>query len=505
MRTVIITFMLCWCAAAQFNQVPPGPLYIAGNATIGTTVLTTGQSIGVLCSGDVTTTLQAAINALAAASGGIVRLSSGACYSTAQITIPNDAASPAPHQVPITLEGQGSHWAGISSPIKGETSLDLRYSGTVGKIVSYGLGLLATRDITLTNATSTDSLPFVYVTNTTFQPKRTSFLGSASASPYAQAIVLGGQGATVTGDSTGYFQGYGTLIDGNYFYQVQGVLLQVNANAVQITNNVWWNTCKGAAISDWNDASYQNAGLYTSGNLIEMNNMTYGIALYRTLGAVLNGDMFYDASGTFTSYYFFNGANALPNLVTPGFIAVASIAKLCTGAGCPTFPTASAAGVLSNFDKVGGYVNSNFKTGRLEVIGNRIVLRSANSDEVFDFYNPSAHLVRLQPTQSDGSLEFTDYQSNTLLTQANDGTWKLRNNKASTGYTYWETQGGAGQSTIPLGRYKSAANVTGTTIEADGAYTFNLQGAGSGNRPVCFDLNGKLYAGTNAAGVLACP
>jgi hypothetical protein len=425
---------------------------------------------------DESTAVQAAITAALAANGGVILFPAGRYRINAQLLIPNDGASPAPHQKPLRFVGVGSHWAGIASPILGESVLDLRYAGTIGKIVTFGLGVLDFDRLTLTNGGS-DSLPFVYTTNTTLHVEGCAFIGATAASPLQDAIVLGGHTLTTTGDATGHFQGYGTIIAGNYFdYIHRGVLLQVDANAVVIRDNAWWTNCGGsAAIEDWNDPSYQNEGLFTSGNLIEMNNYTYGIALYRTGGATLLGDMFYDGA-TFTAYYFFNSvANALPNLVVPGFYAAATAAKLAAGAGCPAFLQATAAGTVSCLDGTGAFTNAVLKTGRLEVHGPRLELYAANGDDVAGFYNSSAHVVKLIAAQADGSLVIGDSAANAVLVFANpDGTFTFQNMKPTTGYTYWQTQGGAGQGAIPLGRWYSHAGVLGTIVNADGSFTFNL-------------------------------
>lgn len=444
---------------------------------------------------DNTTAVNAAISAALAAGGGIIYFppAAGKYRINSQILIPNDSASPVPHQKPLRFLGGGAHFAGIASPIYGESVLDLRYTGTTGKIVTLGLGLLSFENITLTNG-GADSLPFIYTTNTTLQIKRTAFIGSSAASPYQDAMVMGGQGTDADGTVNGYFQGYGAVIEGNYFsYIHRGMYLQRHANAIVFRDNTFWNTCGGtAAVQDWNDATVQNAGLTTTGNLIEMNHYTYGFRFDRTIGNVMTGDNFYDADGTFTAYYYFGSAStARPNIVLPGYYDAATASKLCAGAGCPALPVTTAAGTLSLLDGAGGYTNSSFKTGRLEVVGNRIVLRAANNDEVFNFYTPTGHDIQFLPVQSDGNLRFADYQGNVILKQNNDGTYQFKNNKASTGYTYWEVVGGAGQSTIPLGRWKDLSGTTGTTVNADGSFTFNLLN-GSGNAAALLDANGKV-------------
>jgi hypothetical protein len=443
------------------------------------------------------TAVMAAISAAQNANGGTIYFPPGRYRINSQLLIPNDSASPAPHQKPIQFVGAGSHWAGIASPLNGESILDLRYGGTVGKIVTLGLGKLGVENLTLTNG-GTDSLPFIYTTNTTLHIAQSAFIGASGASPFQDAIVLGGRGAVVNGSSTGYFQGYGTIIEGNYFdYVNRGVLLQVNANAVVIRDNTWWTNCAGtAAIEDWNDTSYQNAGLFTSGNLIEMNNYTYGISLYRTIGATLLGDSFYDG-GTFTSYYHFNSANALPNMVVPGYYTTS--AKLSSGAGSPAFPVTSAAGVLSFLDSAGAFTNSVIKTGRLEVVGNRIVIRNGTTnDDVFNIYNSSGHTAKLLASQSDGSLVIADNAANNVLTFANpDGTFTFKNNKATTGYTYWETQAGAGQAAIPLGRWKDLNGTTNTTVTADGSFRFDARAVSA--LPTCNAAATGTHATVNDA------
>jgi hypothetical protein len=412
--------------------------------------------------------VQAAITAANAASGGVIYFPAGTYLISGQLLLPNDAASPAPHQKNFTFRGVGSHFAGIASPISGGSILNLTYGTSTGKVITYGLGSLTLEDITFTN-THADSLPFIYTTNTTLHVNRCAFIGKAGQSPLSDAIILGGIGASVTGDSTGYFQGYGATIDNSYFdYIHRGVVLNRNANAVCIRGNSWWTNCGGtSAIGDWNDAACQNAGLYTSGNLIEMNNYTYGIALDSTSGATLIGDTFYDGGGTFTSYYYF-GARALPNLVIPGFYAAATFAKLASGTKAPALPVTSGAGILSLLDSTGTYTNSSLKTGRLEIKGNRLVLRAANDDEVFNWYT-STHTAILTPAQADGFLSFRDSGGNEgLKFSSADGSWIFKNTKASTGATSWTAQAGAGQGTTPITSFKDSAGTARATVGPNG-------------------------------------
>lgn len=514
MKTIILSLCFALAAAAQ---VPPGGSSNAsrlrgmppcsatvttscvpnadasGNVAVGGAVLGPDQQIDVKCSGDVTTTLQAAINALSAANGGIVRLSTGSCYSTAQITVPTDAASPVPHQKPLEIAGNGSHWSGIASPTNGGTILDLRYVGTTGKIKLLGLGRLTLRDLSIVNATSTDSLPFIYTTNTTLHVRGVSFIGSSTASPLQDAIVLGGRGAEADGTTDGYFQGYGTVIDSNYFDYIQrGVLFQKHANAVVVSNNSWWTNCAGsAALEDWDDASYALAGLTIVGNLIEMNGYTNGFSFKRAIGASILGNNFYDPGAGVTSFYAF-GANATTNTVVLGYQDTAT-KPLCTGAGCPTFFRTTAAGEITLSDGT-ATGQGTLKVGRLEVKGNRIVLRNGTTgDDVFNFYSSSGHAVKAAPSQSDGTLALTDYAGNNVFVlTGGDGTLLVRNEKPTTGYTYMQFRGGEGQSAIPLARFMDLNAVTGTTINADGSITMNLL-TGVGNGFACLDANGKIY------------
>lgn len=430
---------------------------------------------------DDSTAVAAAITAATNANGGTIYFPAGTYLISGQITFPNDAASPAPHQKSLRLLGTGAHFSGIAAAVNGGSVLNLTYAGTIGKMVSYGLGQLTIENLTLKN-TGSDSLPFVYVTNTTLLARRSTFIGASAASPKQDAIVLGGQGAAVNGSSTGYFQGYGTLIDANYFdYINRGVLLQVNANAVQITNNVWWADCAGtAAIEDWNDTSYQNAGLFTSGNLIEMNGYTYGIHLYRTLGATLVGDSFYDG-GSFTSYYNFNSiANALPNYVIPGYFATAT--KLSSGAGSPAFYVSAAAGISTStngtnlVDSTGAFTNSQLRVGRIELISNRFVVRNGSTfDDVFNLYNNTGHSVKMFASQSDGFLGLGDSGANTVFqVTASDGTMTFKNTKASTGYTLMEVQPGAGQSTIDMMRVRDSGSTIQAKFKSDASLVLSL-------------------------------
>lgn len=223
-------------------------------------------------------------------------------------TVPNDGGT-APQAVPISLKGAGSHWSGRGRPMNGSTVLDFQGAATYGKITLTGLGLFKARDITFTDSVATGGA-LIYTTNTTLDIQSCSFVGkTAGLSATQDAIILGGPNQIEGGSGvTDGFQGYGTVITGNYFHNIRRVIYgRAFCNAVSITHNTIWSTCgagddtpcmeiDGAPAGGGQVA----AGNMIVGNLFELTNYKYGIKLANAQRNYLH-NRFYDSTAKTTA------------------------------------------------------------------------------------------------------------------------------------------------------------------------------------------------------------
>jgi hypothetical protein len=275
-----------------------------GNADIGTTVLTTAQTLDVVCSGNITTAFTAALALWQAGSISTIRLSSGSCYITTIATLYNTGGS-APTQPPLRITGQGASMNGYWTTLPtGGTMLDLQQNATVAKIDTRGAGYLEIDHLTLMDS-QTDCAPFIQSTNTTLRVHDVTFSGTATgAAACNDGIRLGGgTSATVGSAATSPFQGYGTVIASNFFDKIQqGVYGQNFANSVIIANNTWSPTCGGG--STVGAVHFDGTGGFASdntpsGNLVEVTNYVYGFLFgNNSYGNGGIGNQFWDHTGT---------------------------------------------------------------------------------------------------------------------------------------------------------------------------------------------------------------
>lgn len=231
-------------------------------------------------------TLQAAINVACSTSstGGVIYVGSGVFTVSTQISLPNNgASSPVSYQTPCRIIGVGSSANGewSAGDIGFGTTLDLTYDASVAKIVTTGSGKLVIEHITLED-TSTDCAPFIQTTNTTLVIRDDRFFGTASGtSACNDAIILGGTTATIgtaTGDA---FQGYGTVIQNNFFSKINvAVLGQQAANGIVISGNTVSANCGGSTTPSapfqftGGGSSNINTGLNAYSNVEELTNYT---------------------------------------------------------------------------------------------------------------------------------------------------------------------------------------------------------------------------------------
>ena len=278
---------------------------------------------------DDTASVQAALNSMTT-SGGELRFSAKKYLISGQLTVPHDGSFVAPKMASIILSGSGAGHTGRGTAPVGGTILDMRFSGTYGKIIGLGLGLLKIKDISFIDGGS-DSTPFIYGTNPTMHISGCSFLGTKVGVLADQdAIVLGG---TLDVESFGGiddgFQGYGSVIENNYFGRIRRAVwgrMFFNGNVIQ--NNTIWNTCgsnialAGAIELDGDPAntSMQKAvGNVITGNLIEATGYQWCIVLRESEQNTITGNNFYDESASTIGYIYCVPTSAVFNTIVAGF------------------------------------------------------------------------------------------------------------------------------------------------------------------------------------------
>lgn len=268
---------------------------------------------------DDSTAVIAAITA-ASLTGGTVYFPAGTYRIDSRLAIPNDGDT-VPKQRPIKLQGAGALYSGrgATSAPYGGTILDLRYAGSPAKIDTRGLGLLEITGLTLEDTTD-GTTPFIQTTNTTLLVNHSGFYGKTGGLLAVQdAIVLGGTSADDDGSATSYFQGYGTVIDSNYFGQIRrGVYGRSAVNGVVVTNNFWWANCGGSAAFESDGFAYNNAGWYVAGNVIEELYYTYAFFLTKTNNSTFVGNNLYDTAAATTAHYRFDLVSSY-NTVIAGY------------------------------------------------------------------------------------------------------------------------------------------------------------------------------------------
>lgn len=301
------------------------------------TVDTTGTN-------DSSDAVTAAIAAAYAAGGGVVEFPVGTIRIDDQITMPNDGATPA-KQPTIMLRGKGCHWSGRGTAIVGGTVLDLRYDGTQGKVRTNGLGLLVVEHLTFTDEDGTDT-PFLYTTNTTLHVRDCGFMGTKNGELCDQdAIICGGTTATEGGNGwDDGFQGYGTVIQNNYFNKIRRAVygrVFFNANVVR-DNTVWSgagsNLVGGACFELDGDTTNVTSGNVFTGNLIEMTNYPYGFKVADAQRNTFAFNQFYDPdAGTSLAAFRFE-TTGKENLVLMGFKAgtLTAVSDASTDGTAPT-------------------------------------------------------------------------------------------------------------------------------------------------------------------------
>jgi hypothetical protein len=204
-----------------------------------------------------------------------------------------------PQMPDIWISGASGNQSGNAQKPIGGTILDCRYQGdTIGCFQFRGSGQVKITDISFIKGTSGLTNTFIHTTLTTLKISDCSFLGY-DISNRCRAIVLGGNTAFLSSPDTSAemgFQGYGTVIEKNYFNWIStGVMLQTYANAVIIRDNNFWNGCGGFAAIWLACKNDTNTGNVIADNLIEMNHYTWGVYLgVHSVSNSVRGNNFFD-------------------------------------------------------------------------------------------------------------------------------------------------------------------------------------------------------------------
>jgi hypothetical protein len=169
----------------------------------------------------------------------------GTCRFTTDIgTIPNTGGS-TPTQTSLHIFGTGSSANGYWGILPSAPSvLDLRYNASVGIIDTRGAGVLEIDHLNI-KYNGTGCPVFIHDTNTTIRVHDNAFEGNASQTSACNDVFeLGGPSSTTVGSaSTSPFQGYGTVIERNFFSQIRRELYcRTFCNNVQFVNNTGSNS-----------------------------------------------------------------------------------------------------------------------------------------------------------------------------------------------------------------------------------------------------------------------
>ncbi len=263
---------------------------------------------------DDSTAVLAAITAAYNSGGGTVLFPKGTYRVDSQIALANDGKQLSingvyPQQPTIRLVGMGgggdSTWlygSSFTAPTA-PSVIDLRYAGSVAKIVTKGKGLLEIANLQLKDTTD-GTLPFVLTTNTTLKIHDCSFIGKTEAVDATLAqdiIILGGNNIAHLGDldNDAPFQGYVTTIENNYFNNLRKILLNKYVNGVTISKNFWALGCGGdCALEMIGDVGEYNSRNFITGNAIEVGHYNYGIKLKYAKYNYFFGNGLYDATPT---------------------------------------------------------------------------------------------------------------------------------------------------------------------------------------------------------------
>lgn len=256
------------------------------------------------------TAVNAAFTACYAAGGGTIVFPAGIIRLDSFPTIPNDGQS-VPFQPPITMLGAGSHRDGSLaanlSSYSGGTILDIRDSSGIAKIDTRGRGVLAIRDLTLTNLGTADTIPFIKTTNTVLHIENVAIYGHSSKSQSTcnqDGIQLGSYSASgyvPGGGTSACYSAYGTTIHDVYFDRIQrGIYGLTSCNSLT-ANGLTFGTHCGAG-SGIGAIHFDGTGDIAKANFIsdvilEMTGYVHGIYLKAATRNIFTAIGFWDPGG----------------------------------------------------------------------------------------------------------------------------------------------------------------------------------------------------------------
>lgn len=272
--------------------------------------------------------MQTLINALGTTGGDI--FVPGHAVISDQLTFPFDATSPVafgPRHIRIFgLGGMADgRWTG-STPA-GASTLDLQYAGAgVAKIDTRGRGVLELDHLALVSG-GADDVPFIQTTNTTVRIHDCAVYGHAANSGTAcvQDFLLGGGTGTTEYDMTaaGSFQGYGSVIKDNYFFNIRRIVYGRDAfNGNTITENTVSTSCgnsAGGCIEVVGGSSgHTCTGNVIQNNTVEVSNYQYAVRLSNATMNTIRDNGWYDPTATHLAGVLFD-AGARYNDYTIGY------------------------------------------------------------------------------------------------------------------------------------------------------------------------------------------
>lgn len=266
------------------------------------------------------TAMLALLETVNTAGGGTIYFPPGVYRFDSQLLLPNDGGSPRPIQANIRLTGAGGgqNWYAEGNTTYGTSVLDLRYNGgNIGKIETLGRGALQIDNLVLFDG-GTDNNAFIHSTHTVLTIHDSTFIGTCQTPSTQDAIVLGGSTATDGPTTAAPFSGYGTLIQSNHFNCLnRGLYAKTFANNIQfLSNSFQGNTGTIAIEANGSLAAAQLiTGLNISGNLIQMDQYTYGVKLTAVQQSNFTANSFPDiGGGALFLYYLIDPSTA--NVIT---------------------------------------------------------------------------------------------------------------------------------------------------------------------------------------------
>jgi hypothetical protein len=303
--------------------VPPGVWTLGGGASSGMSCQT-ATSLGFAMNGsDETAQLNSVFATFYAAGGGCLAVDAGKTLrADGQIKLPNNASNfTFPHapdgtflQPPYRITG--------GSP---SSALDLRYTGSGGKLMGMAQGTLYLDNITVkTGGPTTDCTPLLYFTLTSIHAENVSFVGSNSTSPCTDAFVGGGMnspGSNITNTINDWAWGNFYITHSGFGNIRHALLCQSSCNSVEFSSNVLGGVANIGPnqtpdkslifFNGYGTGPAASRGNIIENNLIEVINTPVAIYLKNTENAKISGNGCWD--GSVNTYCIDGESNATKN------------------------------------------------------------------------------------------------------------------------------------------------------------------------------------------------